>query len=223
MANFLPIPPHCVSQQSADDEKDLGGLPGKVNLNPPPEDGRCQCCGRHISELEPFGSQRDPVLGSCGNARLIKRFRYIWPPDKEARTVVERILREIPDLEVDGDKVREVLILEFGKEKGEDLYDRYRQRDCCIAKSWECKDCSCLDDLKYWDKREKTELRRQDSGINRGFAIPKVSGREDLSKQEWQPFQKRNLDELKGRGRLAKVDLLVKGEDIVAWKYVLNQ
>ena len=43
-----------VSLESVDNEEDLKPRPG-ININPPPSDGRCMCCGKHISELKPYG------------------------------------------------------------------------------------------------------------------------------------------------------------------------
>ena len=48
--------------------------PDKIHfiINPPPEDKRCQCCGRHISELEPFN---DPEYPECNGHYLVRNFR----------------------------------------------------------------------------------------------------------------------------------------------------
>jgi hypothetical protein len=43
-----------LSLGSISSESDLEIEP-RININPPPEDGRCDCCGKHISELTPFG------------------------------------------------------------------------------------------------------------------------------------------------------------------------
>lgn len=40
-------------------EEDLQLRPG-MNINAPPSDGRCDCCGRHLSELKPFGKAVEP-------------------------------------------------------------------------------------------------------------------------------------------------------------------
>ena len=47
----------------------------KVLINPPPEDGKCMICGRHVSELESFGGPGDPCLGDFSGAKLTKTFR----------------------------------------------------------------------------------------------------------------------------------------------------
>ena len=41
----------------------------RIVFNPPPEDARCECCQRHVSELEPFGD------GFFAGAKLVKGFR----------------------------------------------------------------------------------------------------------------------------------------------------
>ena len=46
-----------------------------VWINPPPIDNCCECCGRHISELKPFGGPGDPLVGDFSAALLIKHFR----------------------------------------------------------------------------------------------------------------------------------------------------
>ena len=53
-------------------EEDIKARPGQISLNPPPDDGRCHCCGRHISELKPFGKAGDPLVGDFEGAYLIK-------------------------------------------------------------------------------------------------------------------------------------------------------
>jgi hypothetical protein len=52
----------AVSYDSISFEEDLI-LPPKININPPPSDCRCECCGKHISELKPFGKAGDPLVG----------------------------------------------------------------------------------------------------------------------------------------------------------------
>ncbi|MGO8761448.1 MAG: hypothetical protein ACLP2P_12140 [Desulfobaccales bacterium] len=46
--------------------EDLRIKPG-LNINPPPEDGRCERCGKHISEVKPY---KNGVL-------LVKNFREV--------------------------------------------------------------------------------------------------------------------------------------------------
>ena len=50
-------------------------------VNPPPADGRCECCGTHMSELKPFGGSGDPLVGDFTGALLVKKFRELIPQD----------------------------------------------------------------------------------------------------------------------------------------------
>jgi len=47
----------------------------KILINPPPGNGRCECCGKHVTELKPFGKAGDPLLGDFNGALLVKTFR----------------------------------------------------------------------------------------------------------------------------------------------------
>jgi hypothetical protein len=69
-----------ISLGSIATEKDLQ-LGNGFYINPPPQDGRCDCCGRHINELSPFGKAGDPLVGDFDGAYLVKRWRAEGPPD----------------------------------------------------------------------------------------------------------------------------------------------
>lgn len=47
----------------------------KVIINPPPNDRCCECCGRHVDRLKPFGGPGDPLNGDFKGAYLVKTFR----------------------------------------------------------------------------------------------------------------------------------------------------
>lgn len=51
----------------------------KILINPPPSGRRCECCGKHISELKPFGGPGDPLVGDFRGALLVKTFRQEFP------------------------------------------------------------------------------------------------------------------------------------------------
>ena len=68
----------CFSLGSVENEGDLKPRPG-ININPPPVEGRCQCCHKHISELKPFGGPGDPLVGDFSGAMLIKIWRAYGP------------------------------------------------------------------------------------------------------------------------------------------------
>lgn len=47
----------------------------KILINPPPQDMKCECCGKHIDELKPFGKEGDPLKGDFNGSKLVKIFR----------------------------------------------------------------------------------------------------------------------------------------------------
>jgi hypothetical protein len=57
-------------------EKDLKGK-ARIMINPPPKDRCCECCGRHISELKPFGKAGDPLVGYFEGKLLIKKLDHV--------------------------------------------------------------------------------------------------------------------------------------------------
>ena len=44
-------------------------------INPPLDDGRCYGCGKHISELRPFGGPGNPLDEDFTGALLVKIYR----------------------------------------------------------------------------------------------------------------------------------------------------
>jgi len=60
------------SLASVNCEENLKIKSGYISFNPPSQDGRCECCGKHINELEPF--EKDC---SFGGAYLFKSFRPV--------------------------------------------------------------------------------------------------------------------------------------------------
>ena len=53
-----------------------------IYINPPPSDGRCEGCGRHVSELKPFGGPGDPLVGDFTGELLLKHFRSLCCEDQ---------------------------------------------------------------------------------------------------------------------------------------------
>jgi hypothetical protein len=41
-------------------------------------DRRCHCCGRHVSELVPYGGPDDPLIGDYTGALLVKQCRPMF-------------------------------------------------------------------------------------------------------------------------------------------------
>jgi hypothetical protein len=52
-----------------------------ISINPPPLDRCCMGCGKHISEVKPFGKAGDPLVGDFDGARLLKNFRSMAVPN----------------------------------------------------------------------------------------------------------------------------------------------
>jgi hypothetical protein len=128
-------------------EEDLK-LTGRIIINAPPEDGRCDVCGRHISELKPFGGPGDPLVGDFTGEFLVKRGRPAGPYDEEAEKAWDEAEKATHDDPLPW------FIAKFGKEKGEDLYWA-GQLYGCVGKSWECRDCIVLDLDEYFEKIKK--------------------------------------------------------------------
>jgi hypothetical protein len=122
-----------------------------TNLNPPPEDGRCECCGRHMSELKPFGKSGDPLVGDFEGALLVKNFREAGFNDEEAQNFM-RLAHEYYQFNEGEDSLCWLWkVSQHGEEEG--------ASSCRIAKlcgnivaSWECRDCIVLDDAEYLEK-----------------------------------------------------------------------
>ena len=78
-----------VSLLAVSKEEDLR-RPCRFFINPPPEDCRCEVCGRHISELTPFGGPGDPLVGDFSGEKLVKTFRIDFPYPDEIEEVMRR-------------------------------------------------------------------------------------------------------------------------------------
>ncbi len=120
---------------------------------------RCDVCGRHMSELTPFGGRGDPLVGDFTGEKLAKRLRLDFScPDeiKEAMRKAEKEGWEFNSLES--------LLAHFSEEEGkklEEIYDEWADRYEQFSKSWECRDCILLGALEYFEKRSQ---RYQEDG-----------------------------------------------------------
>lgn len=127
-------------------EDDLKPRPG-MNINPPPDDGRCHCCGRHINELQPFGKSGDPADGDFEGAYLIKTFRREVPYNEEA----ERAVDEAEYCCRDTGSPYDWMVAKYGQKKGSLLY-AVGQGSATVGASWECRDCILLNEDEYFQK-----------------------------------------------------------------------
>ncbi len=127
----------------------------KGGINPPPPDGRCDVCGRHISELKPFGGADDPLEGDFTGELLVKQWRPLGPYNEEALEAAEeakKALKAAPrNKPLESKDVLEWYISRYGKERGEGLYYAVSAWDC-VGASWMCRDCIILEDDEYFEK-----------------------------------------------------------------------
>jgi hypothetical protein len=118
-------------------------------VNGPPRDERCECCGRHISELKPFGGPGDPLVGDYSGALLIKNFRPDGPYNEEAEKAYKEA--EACYKQAGFDDIDMYLISKYGQERGEEISFLYDCHHSC-GKSWECRDCAVLSTNAYHEK-----------------------------------------------------------------------
>ena len=138
-----------LSMDSVDGEEDLHRK-ARVFLNPPPEDGKCQCCGKHISQLKPFGKAgKSKKKGYFDDALLIKNFRSEGPYNEEAEATMEEANKQAPE------DPRGWLMAKYGNEKGESLYS-IAEAHSWVVKSWECRDCIGLNEDEYFERKLKS-------------------------------------------------------------------
>ena len=172
----------AISLGSIDGEEDLKPRKGIININPPPADGKCNCCGRHINELKPFGKAGDPLVGDFDGALLVKKYRTaLPPPDPETQEIFDRFIGN-REPGVDYDKAKKLLVQEFGAEDAETIELRVYGGDQ-VGSSWECRDCAILDMYEFFEKvgYDLEEYyawkprRKVERGVTPGNE-PKVSG-----------------------------------------------
>ncbi len=82
--NYIFVYNNCCSPRWVSDndyESEAGPCSDKrkILINPPPQDGECMICKRHVNDLEAFGGPGDPCLGDFSGAKLIKMWREDFP------------------------------------------------------------------------------------------------------------------------------------------------
>jgi hypothetical protein len=133
---------------SVDCAEDLKPQPG-ISINHPAWCERCECCGRHVSELKPFGGPGDPLRGDFTGELLLCVYRPFGPFHEGAEKIFREAEKRYKD---EGYKdVYEYLEYEYGPEDAEEIDSLvlfYHAHD----KSWECRDCAVLDDDEYFEE-----------------------------------------------------------------------
>jgi hypothetical protein len=113
-------------------------MENKIHINPPPIDRKCQKCGKHTSELKPFGGPGEPLVGDFTGALLLKNYRSMY--QGEPIEEYEKILDEyVYDSNNQTDNMKE-LEDKYGSELLNDVFT-YEQLCGTIGASWECRDC----------------------------------------------------------------------------------
>ncbi len=111
----------------------------KISINPPPRDGNCECCGKNIKELKPFGKAGDTLVGDFDGALLVKMFRSLAQRNKKIDKEVEKIK--------DWDELFK------SNPKKADRLSFYDQLINTSSASWECRDCIILYEENYFKVR----------------------------------------------------------------------
>ena len=132
-------------------EEDLKLSPGYLHINPPPVDGRCDCCGKHISELKPFSVFGHTSGIDIEEALLVKTWRPMAPPDEETDRIMEEFFGGRLSDE-DHKKAEQRLIEVYGKQSAEDLL-LYASASSLVTASWECRECIASDTETYFKMR----------------------------------------------------------------------
>ena len=116
----------------------------------PPENHRCDCCGKHVSEIIPYGGMGDPLLHDYSGLLLLKRYRPMFDTRKEYAALKEAEM----SFQKDGMKdPEEWLVAKYGREEAERILDFGVGDD--FDKSWECRDCMFISNGEFFDKFDR--------------------------------------------------------------------
>jgi hypothetical protein len=127
----------------------LGAISREEDLNPrariivngPPSDGRCEVCGRHMSELTPFGGPGDPLVGDFTGELLVKTFRWDFPPNVEADKAWDEAVKACKEAGKSGDRFEDLIAWEgegFGHIPPENIeaYEKLAEDETKWLLSW---------------------------------------------------------------------------------------
>lgn len=122
-----------------------------ISINPPPQDLKCECCGRHISKLKPFGKAGDPLVGDFDGQLLLKMFRAMTWHREEWDKILEEVYEQCRNTE-SWEDFESDLIKHVGKKKAQTLIG-YDQLVNTVEASWECRECIVLYGKEFFEKR----------------------------------------------------------------------
>lgn len=109
----------------------------------PPSKERCQCCGRSVSELEPFEDLDEFPLCLNDNPFLIEVTKSMCPDNEEASIAYKEAMQY-----VDPEKF---LQAKYGEQKGTELLCRWEAANQFVRIRL-CRDCANLNDDEYFEK-----------------------------------------------------------------------
>jgi len=121
-----------------------------IHINPPPRDRKCECCGRHTSELRPFGKAGDPLVGDFDGVLLLKNFRAMTWHREEWDDILKEVYEQCRNTE-SWEDFESDLIKQVGEEKAQELLS-YDQAVNTVSASWECRDCFILYGKEFFTK-----------------------------------------------------------------------
>jgi len=127
-----------------------------IHINPPPQDRKCEVCGKGEKELKPFGKAGDPLVGDFNGSILVKTFRAMAMPVTDKTFL--KLQKKYKKKQWKG--FEEALIKAHGKQKADELLFT-DQLACTVSKSWECRNCIILDDPQYFRKLHKQREEEQ--------------------------------------------------------------
>jgi hypothetical protein len=130
---------------------------GPISINPPPSEDTCDCCGRPVRELKPFGGAGDPLRGDFSGDLLVKKKRPAGPRDEAAERIYSEYFRE-GQTDTGRAIAEKLLILRSGQKQAARIIGTVHAAGC-VGSSWECRSCAILDNAEYFDVLLRTAKR----------------------------------------------------------------
>ncbi|MGO9017767.1 MAG: hypothetical protein ACLQVJ_05370 [Syntrophobacteraceae bacterium] len=158
MTTVLIDKSHVLSLGSISCEADLIRKGGRFYINPPPSDRRCDCCGRHLSELKPYGKAGDPLVGDFENALLVKTWVAECGPYEDLDNLLEEYFGDCKN-EEDANQAKAIIIEKYGEKKMEDL-DFYMMLRGSVHSVRLCRDCVILDKPELYERLYPSDYTR---------------------------------------------------------------